>query len=120
MEDAALVQFAGRPGAGKTTLSRAVGRRIGASVLDLDVVKTAVLDSGMAWDDAGRTAYNVLFALAADLLGLGRPVIIDSPSRWEFIPRRGQAVAAELAVPYLMVECHCPDEAELMRRLASR
>lgn len=117
---AALIQFAGRPGSGKTRLSRDLARHLGASVLDLDVVKSALLDAGTGWDDAGRTAYQVMFALAEDLLRGGRPVIVDSPSRWELIPERGQQIAAGVGVPYLMIECQCPDEAELARRLASR
>ncbi|GIL26975.1 AAA family ATPase [Actinocatenispora comari] len=116
----ALIQFAGRPGSGKTRLSRDLAGHLGASVLDLDVVKSALLDAGTAWDDAGRTAYQVMFALAEDLLRGGRPVIVDSPSRWEIIPERGQQIAAVVGVPYLMIECRCADKAELGRRLASR
>jgi predicted kinase len=116
----ALIQFAGRPGSGKTRLSRDLARHLGASVLDLDVVKSALLDAGTAWDDAGRTAYQVMFALAEDMLRVGRPVIVDSPSRWEIIPERGQRIAAGVGVPYLMIECRCADAAELTRRLSSR
>jgi predicted kinase len=89
-------------------------------VLDLDVVKSALLDAGTPWDDAGATAYQVMFALAEDLLRIGRPVIVDSPSRWEIIPECGQQIAARAGVPYLILECRCADDAELARRLATR
>ncbi len=115
-----FVQMAGQPGAGKTTLSRALVPYTGATVLDLDVVKTALLDDGVPWDDAGRTAYGVLFALAEDMLRADRPVIVDSPSRWEIIPRRGQEIARSLGVPYVMIECLCPDLDEVSRRLTTR
>jgi predicted kinase len=115
-----LIQMAGRPGSGKSTLARLLAPEIGAAVLDLDVVKTPLLDEGVAWDDAGRTAYSVMFSLADDMLANGRGVIIDSPCRWEFIAERGQQVAAERGVRYAMVECRLADRAEVARRLAGR
>lgn len=115
-----LIQMAGRPGTGKTTLSRAIADALGLAVLDLDVVKTALLDAGIAWADAGRTAYEVLFVLADDNLRAGQRVVIDSPSRYPVIPDRGQRIAAAHGVRYAFIECRCPDRAEIERRMTGR
>jgi predicted kinase len=115
-----LLQMAGRPGAGKTTLARAIGTATGAAVLDLDVLKSAMLGAGTAWEDAGALVYVLLFALADDLLGQGRSVIIDSPSRWPNIPREGARIADQRGGRYVFIECVLPDRAELLARLKSR
>ena len=44
-----LVQMSGAPGAGKSTVAHAIGRRTGAVVLDHDVTKSALLEAGLAW-----------------------------------------------------------------------
>jgi hypothetical protein len=41
-----LLQMAGRPGSGKSSLARVVGRATSAVVLDEDVLKTALLNAG--------------------------------------------------------------------------
>ena len=115
-----LVQMAGRPGAGKTTLARAIGTATGAVVLDLDVLKSAMLGAGTTWEDAGPLVYVLLFALADDLMGQGRSVIIDSPSRWPNIPEQGVRIADDRGGRYFFIECVLPDRDELLVRLKSR
>jgi predicted kinase len=115
-----LLQMAGAPGSGKSTLARAVAERYDAVVLDYDVVKTALLDADAPWGLAGPGAYNVLYALADELLSSGRSAIIDSPSHYEIMPIRGAAIAAKHHGSYRFIECVCDDTAELRRRLTSR
>lgn len=115
-----LLQMAGQPGSGKSALARLLGKRTGAVVLDKDVLKTAVLDAGVAEGNAGSIAYEAFFALADHLLGQGLSVVLDSPSFWETIPTKGTAVAAQRMVPYYFIECMCGDRDELARRLRER
>jgi len=115
-----LLQMAGVPGSGKSALARLIGASTGAVVIDKDVLKSALLDTGASEELAGPASYEAFFALAGHLLGQDRSVVLDSPSFWESIPKRGTAIAAERAVPYYFIECHCPDEAELRRRLRER
>jgi predicted kinase len=42
-----LLQMTGEPGAGKSTLARAIGRETGALVLDKDIVKSRILDGDL-------------------------------------------------------------------------
>ena len=64
-----VVQMHGEPGSGKSTVARALGERIGAVVLDKDVIKAALLRSGIAEQQAAAGAYEVFFAQARMLRG---------------------------------------------------
>ena len=115
-----LLQMAGAPGAGKSTLARSLGQARSAVVLDMDVIKSAVLEAGAAWSLAGPAAYEVLFTLAADLLAQGRSVILDSPSHYPQIPARGTALAQAHGARYRFIECLCDDPTTLEQRLLAR
>lgn len=114
-----VIQMAGWMGTGKSTLALAVGASSGAVVIDHDTTKSAILAAGAGDSLAGAASYESLFALTDDLLGQGHAVIIDSPSLYASIPERGMRIAAAHDVPYLFVECHCPDDLAT-RRLAQR
>jgi predicted kinase len=115
-----ILQMAGLPGSGKSSLARLVGHRTSAVVLDKDVLKTAALDMGLEDQRAGALAYESLFALGDHLIGQGASVIFDSPSFYESIPLRGQAIAEARCAPYYFIECTCPDREELAKRLQQR
>ena len=73
-----LVIFGGLPGTGKSTIARALARRIGAAWLRIDTIEQAMVDAGrdrQALEDAG---YRVAYALARDNLALGLSVVADS------------------------------------------
>ena len=115
-----LLQMAGVPGSGKSALARLIGRGAKAVVLDKDVLKTAALEGGADEELASGVAYDTFFALAGHLLGQGWSIVLDSPSFWETIPKRGSEIAAERHVPYFFIECYCDDGEELARRLRER
>ncbi len=114
-----LIQMAGAPGTGKSTLARALAPRLGAMIIDLDVLKTAALDGGASWDVAGATSYEGIYALTEHNLPLV-PVIVDAPSYYEQIPRRLRAIAETHQQPHLFVECICTDPELIDQRLRSR
>ena len=115
-----LLQMAGMPGSGKSALARLIGRSTKAVMIDKDVLKTAALEAGAEEELAGGLAYDVFFALADHLVGQGWSVVLDSPSFWETIPKRGGEIAAKRHVPYFFIECVCDDKDELARRLRER
>jgi len=115
-----LLQMAGSPGSGKSSLARLIGRVTGAVVIDKDVLKSAALEAGAAEELASGVAYDTFFSLADHLLGQGWSVVLDSPSFWETIPGRGVAIAEARNVLYFFIECICEDRDELLRRLGSR
>ncbi len=115
-----VVQMHGEPGSGKRTLARALGERLGAVVLDKDVIKAALLRAGVAEAQAGPAAYEVYFSQSAGLVRLGHSLILDNPVFWDAVERRWLATAALAGSPPILIECVCPDRAELLRRLATR
>jgi predicted kinase len=115
-----VLRLAGASGVGKSALACAVGRRTGALVLDLDVVKSAALDAGARWDLAGRLGYECLWAVADPLLAQGLSVILDSPCRFERIVAEGSALAAKHRAVDAFIECLLSDQEEVRRRLRAR
>lgn len=115
-----VVQMHGEPGSGKSTVARALGARLGAVVLDKDVIKAALLRSGIVEQQAGPGAYEVFFAQAAALVAAGNSVILDNPVFWESVERRWFEIADAAGSPRILIACVCADRGELLRRLRTR
>jgi predicted kinase len=112
-----LVAFAGEAGSGKSTLSRAVGHRLGWPVVDKDDIKD-ILHGHTIEANAGGLAYDVMFNVARRQLLLGLSVICDSP----LTGGAGHAaqVAAATGARLAVVACRCPDEAVWRDRINAR
>jgi len=115
-----LLQMAGASGVGKSTLAQRIASQTGAVVIDLDVIKSAVLEAGATWDMSGRIGYRASHAVANSLLQQSLSVILDSPCRFDFIVDSGTTLAAEHNIPYAFIECVLTEEDELRRRMLNR
>jgi len=115
-----FVQMSGAPGAGKTAVARPLGARLGAVIIDFDVVKSALLDGAVEYAAAGPLAYRVVWAIAQDVASLHQSLIVDSPCYYDEILERGQAIARAAGMRYRYVECVVDDLDEIDRRLKSR
>ena len=115
-----LVQLSGVPGSGKSTLGRALARERGYVVLDTDVVKSALMEAGVAFVPAGRAAYLTVLAQARDLLAQGRRVVVDSPCRRRSLLETGRRIATDTGVRYGLLELWADDVATLLPRLEAR
>lgn len=120
MSDLIFIQMSGVPGAGKSTLARALAPRIGAVVIDHDVTKSALLGADVPVEMAGRASYMVLDAVARHLLQQRQSVIFDSPCFYEELLQRGERLAQETGAAYRYIECRAEDLDELDRRLRTR
>lgn len=115
-----LIQMSGCPGAGKSTVARAIGRPTGAVILDHDVLKSALLESGVGFDSAGKSSYQTAHALARSFLGQGLSVILDSPCYYVNLLDGGMKLAEEMGARYRYIECVTEDLGEIGRRLSRR
>lgn len=89
--------IAGLPGAGKSTLSRALGRDLQWHVIDKDRLKKALLDQGSENEVAGYVAYEQAFETAFHMLsGEERSVILDSAALQKFIAARAKEIISAL------------------------
>ncbi|MEO7754475.1 MAG: AAA family ATPase [Terracoccus sp.] len=112
-----LVVVSGRPGTGKTTLARAVARRLRSCYLRVDAAEAALARTGL---DVGVEGYAVVHELAVSNLLLGLDVVVDAVNAvpearagWHEAARRGNAELRQ-------VETSLPDEAEHRRRVEER
>jgi predicted kinase len=81
-----LLMMAGLPGAGKTTLARALGRKLGWHVVDKDAHKEVLLDGGIDEEQAGVLAYEIAFrTIHCELAEQGVSVILDTAALQRFI-----------------------------------
>ena len=110
-----LLQMAGEPGTGKSTLARAIGRSTGAVVLDKDYIKAPLLDGGLSEDPAEGLAYDVFFSIAASVLDQGHSIVLDSPAFTPGVVERGQKIARKVKVPYRIIECCCDRSTQEVR-----
>ena len=115
-----LVQLSGVPGSGKSSLARSVAGVTGFVVIDTDVLKSSIIDSGVTVAAAGPVTYTAALALAQDLLEQGRGVLLDSPCRYQELLDSGRQIAHAHGVRYAFIELWVRDWAAVLARLDAR
>jgi predicted kinase len=114
-----LVVFSGRPGVGKTTLSRAVADDIGATFLRIDTIEAAIV-STLTPFSGNPVGYVVAQRVAADQLRAGRPVVADAVNNLDIARQGWTAVAEECAARLRFIEVICSDQEEHRARVEGR
>ncbi|WQF78884.1 Putative P-loop containing nucleoside triphosphate hydrolase [Colletotrichum destructivum] len=115
------IQMSGAPGSGKSTTAKALAGPLDAVILDLDVIKTSLLDKNVPFQQAATLSYSILWALSGDVLKQGRNLIIDCTCNYEEVINRGRALAAESGFEYWYVECRPEVDIRVLdERLRSR
>lgn len=119
-----FVQMSGFPGSGKSTLSRQIGKRTGAVLIDHDIVKSALLNSikeiPIDINIAGRISYNIDWSLIEFHLSQGQSVVFDSPCLYQEMIDKGVDLSEKYNVKYKYVECYLNDFHEVNYRLINR
>ncbi|MGF1500479.1 MAG: AAA family ATPase [Paracoccaceae bacterium] len=115
-----LIIFSGLSGTGKTTLAKALARRVGAVYLRIDSIEWGLAQSALAVERAEDAGYRAAQAVAEDNLRLGHPVVADSVNPWELTRRAWRAVAERVGAPAVDVEVVCSDRKVHRRRVEGR
>jgi predicted kinase len=113
-----LVVFGGRPGSGKTTISRPVADALRATYLRIDAIETALLRWGLPIDNPA--AYAVGNGLARDQLRAGRPVVVDAVNPIRAARQGWTELATDVDAELRFVEVRCSDPGEHRRRVQQR
>ena len=116
-----LVVVSGLPGAGKSTLARAIGDELDATVLVKNIVEAALWRQGVGREQrSSQVAHEVLTSLAGSELARGRTVVLDSVATTEEGRADWRRLAQSLNARFLVILCVCRDENEHRRRLDGR
>lgn len=115
-----FIQMSGAPGSGKSTMARLLGRSIGGVVIDHDVLRSALLESDLPFDQAAKHAYQLQWTLAQDVMKQGFNVIIDSTCNFQEVLDQGSTQAKQHGYIYWYVECKVQDVDLLDQRLRTR
>ena len=115
-----LIAFAGLPGTGKTTVARALARRLAAVYLRIDTLEQAFLASGSGGADIGPAGYLAAYAVAADNLRLGLTVVADSVNALEITRSAWRNVAREAGARIVEIELICSDATAHRQRVEGR
>jgi predicted kinase len=112
-----LIVLSGLPGAGKTTIARAVATALGAIHLRIDTIEQALRDAGITVESEG---YRVAYAIAEENLRLGRIVVGDCVNPWPLTRDAWGLTAERAGVRIVDVEVVCSDQGQHRRRVESR
>ncbi|PJE97243.1 hypothetical protein CUT44_13385 [Streptomyces carminius] len=116
-----LIAMAGLPGAGKSSVAGALGRKLAAPVVSVDPIEAAMWRAGVARDQpTGLAAYVVAEAVADGVLGMGQTVIVDAVNAVEAARGQWRSLAARHGVPAVFIEVVCSDPLVHRRRLENR
>lgn len=118
MESNTLYIFSGLPGSGKTTLSQALARHVGATHLRIDTIEQALRD--LCSVDVQGEGYWLAYRLAEDNLRLGNSVVADSCNPIELTRREWEETAAAAGAHHINIEVVCSDSQEHRKRVEAR
>lgn len=112
-----LVIFGGLPGVGKTTISKALVRKLKAVYLRVDTVEQLLKrQAGLE----GPEGYMVCFTQATENLKLGMTVVADSVNPIKITRDSWQEAAKNASAPFIEIELVCSNLTEHQKRIETR
>ena len=117
-----LIIFSGLPGVGKSTVARALAFKIKATFLRIDSLEHALVESKLVEEanEIGPAGYMAAYALAADNLRLGMPVVADSVNPLTITRDAWRETALKNDSNYLEIEVKCSNPVEHRKRVELR
>ena len=116
-----LIIVSGLPGTGKSAIADGLGLAIGAPVLSVDPIESAILRAGIRPTfETGLAAYLIAETLADRHLAAGLDVVIDAVTSVDVARDWWRALAQKHGVPLNVIVCLVSDERVHRERLAVR
>lgn len=116
-----LIAMAGLPGAGKSTIAEILGARLGAPIVSVDPIESAILSAGIEADQpTGLAAYLVAETMAEQVLVSGRTVIVDAVNAVQPARLQWRDLALRAEVELRVIEVVCSDQELHKSRLERR
>ncbi|MDR0968277.1 MAG: AAA family ATPase [Holosporaceae bacterium] len=116
-----LIILSGLSGVGKTSIARALAKKLSAVYLRIDSIEQSLVDTKTVerqnLDDRG---YRVAYSVASDNLKVGLTVISDSANPIELTRDTWRNVAIQANSPYVEIELVCSNKEEHKKRIETR
>ena len=123
-ERPALILMTGLMGTGKSVLARSLASRLGAEILQMDVLRKEMLNipvtdhhfaefgQGIYSDAVTRRTYAEALSRAEEMIRLGKSVIIDASYKRREERLKAKSAAGRLDADFYAIECRCPEDVE--------
>jgi predicted kinase len=119
-----FIIVSGLPGAGKSTVAEAIGRKFGIPVFAKDWLEATLLRSGLNQitdvKSLGFAGYELLTVLAERQFMLGQSSILDSVAGTQSIRSAWRQLSERYNADWRVIECVCSDESLQRARLQDR
>lgn len=114
-----LAVVCGLPGVGKSTVSRAIADRIGATVLRTDVIRKELFVDPTYTSAETVAVYDELLTRAFEHLDVGESVVLDATFKTSERRIQARDLATQVGARFRLVRVSC-DEDVLERRIRAR
>ncbi|HBH87719.1 MAG TPA: aminoglycoside phosphotransferase [Syntrophaceae bacterium] len=126
-----LILMAGLMGTGKSVRARSIAPRLGADIIQTDVLRKQILNivpherhyedfgKGIYGEEFTHKTYEKALAVASEKLRNGKSVIIDASYKNRRYRLDAAHAARKLHADYFVIECVCPENI-IQERLESR
>lgn len=115
-----IVQMAGFPGSGKSTIAKKIAKRINAVVIDKDILKSSLLKYGLTQEISSKLAYDLMFDLSQFYLDQGQSIVLDTPCYYEEIIEKGMQFSNDYHASYKYLDCKVRNFQVVSKRIQLR